>query len=151
MTIVLAEIELLLIAPILIWIAFGDLRRAQASNAAGAVLFAAFLISALNMDGAEVILRMAGALAILGCGWLAGLARTVQPAGLRLFAAVGLFVPPGALPVFAVLCFVGLCLASLATALLNRNQQEQPRPAPVAAGIALAGIALPLALYAGVF
>ncbi len=144
-------VPLLVVAPILIWVALSDLRRLVIPNWASLSAIAIFLVVApgLGWDEAAVRLAVSTGVFILGVGlWLV---RLVGAGDVKLMAALLLLIPSTELPGFPVL-FAAMTLISVIAitalrraripSLSNWRSMQEAHALPLGVAISLSGLAI---------
>lgn len=109
----------LMIAPVLVWIAWTDLRLMRISNAAVLAAMTIFVLTVPLIGWSEAALRLVVALAVFAAGFALFAWRFVRGGDVKMAAALMLFVPFGTYAQFALLFLVALAVGIAALQILR--------------------------------
>lgn len=150
----MALVPLILIAPLLLWGAWSDLRLMRIPNVLSLIAVAVFTVSALIAPPGDLVPRLAVAAAVFGAGFVTYLLGLFGGGDVKMLAALLLFVPVPTLPVFAYV-FSAAMLVGIAIVLALRRlpaarrlgwkSVSDSRGFPMGLSIAMAGLAHPIA------
>ena len=145
---------LILIAPLLCWVAYSDLSRMKIPNAISLIAVAIFAVAAIAAPPDDLVLRLAIAGAALVLGFISYCFGLFGGGDVKMLAALLLFVPVPTLVLFAYV-FSASMLVGIAIILTLRRIPAAHRLGwksisgsnkfPMGISIALAGLAHPAA------
>jgi prepilin peptidase CpaA len=139
----------LMIAPVLVWIAWTDFRLMRISNAAVLAAVAIFALTIPLIGWSEAGLRLVVALAVFAAGFALFALRVVRGGDVKMAAALMLFVPFGTYAQFALLfalaLLVGIAVIQTLrltpmTRTLRAVSSRASGDVPVGLAIALSGL-----------
>lgn len=149
-------VPLLILAPLLIHMAFHDLRHLKISNRLVLAMLAIFLLSApAALSFAEIGYRAAAAAVVFLLGFFGFAFRLWGGGDVKAMAALTLFVPSAFLSIFALVFSLSMAfgMAAVLTGQRVFGRQDSAwsalRPGsafPMGVSIALSGLLLPLGL-----
>lgn len=148
-----AVLPILATAPLLVAVAYFDLRYMRIPNAISLLAVALFAAFSLILPPDDLMQRLAAAAAVLGIGFLAFALRLFGGGDVKILASLVLFVPISGLNDFAMLLAWGLAVGIalvLALRKLPANWREgwvglaDQRGIPMGVSIAMAGLAYPI-------
>jgi len=125
-------LPLIVIAPLLVAVAWGDLRHMRIPNPLVLAVVAVFALMALIDPPADLLGRVAVALAVLALGFAAFCLRLFGGGDVKMLAALMLFVPVSTLLLFSWV-FVAAMLAGIAL-ILGLRQSGRVTARAAAAG-----------------
>lgn len=147
-------LPLAMIAPLLVWGAWSDLRRMRIPNAVSLIAVAVFAATAAVAPPDDLLPRVTIAAAVLGLGFASYLFGLFGGGDVKMLSALFLFVPVSTLPLFAHV-FSASMLAGIVIVLALRRLPAAHRPGwksvsgstgfPMGLSIAMAGIVHPAA------
>lgn len=150
----MATLPLILIAPLLCWVAYCDLSRMQIPNAISLIAVAVFACIAALAPPDDLLPRIAVAAAVLTVGFVSYCFGLFGGGDVKMLAALVLFVPVPTLTLFAFV-FSASMLIGMAAVLTVRRIPAARRLGwksltadagfPMGVSIALAGLVHPVA------
>ncbi|MGV8988930.1 MAG: prepilin peptidase [Cypionkella sp.] len=147
-------LPLFLLAPILLAVAYFDLRFMRIPNVICMIALALFLACALMFPPPDLLARFGSALAVLTLGVLAFAFRLIGGGDVKFLSALMLFVPTSALVIFAntfsAAMLIGIVLILglrriPATSSWGWKSFGGSKKFPMGLSIALTGLAFPIA------
>ncbi|MDW4550600.1 prepilin peptidase [Defluviimonas sp. D31] len=150
-----ALIPLVLVAPLLVWMAYGDLRFLRIPNLLCIAMVAVFAVAVLVAPPPDLVARLVVAGAIFGLGFVTFCLGLFGGGDVKALSALMLFVPAATLPLFCMvfsasmmigIAFVLGLRAIPATGALDWASMERSRKFPMGVSIAMAGMAHPFAV-----
>ena len=150
-------VPLILISPILIAVAYCDLRFMRIPNVLSVLILAIFVTALLIDPPDDLLARLAVAAAVFGLGFTGFCFRMLGGGDVKILSAVMLFVPLHSLGLFAYIFSAALLVGIAAILTLRRlplatdhrwKSISGSTRFPMGVSIALAGIVHPLAVMA---
>lgn len=152
-------LPLVLIAPLLVWGAWSDLRRMRIPNAVSLVCLAVFAVTAAIAPPEDLALRIAVAAAVFAAGFVTYLLGLFGGGDVKMLSALVLFIPVPTLALFAYV-FSAAMIVGMALVLglrripaahrLGWKSISGSKGIPMGISIAMAGLVHPAAaLMAG--
>lgn len=147
-------IPLILTSPILVAVAYCDLRFMRIPNVLSLLILAIFVISSLVNPPVDLLARIFVAAAVFGLGFVAFCARILGGGDVKILAALTLLVPLHSLGIFAYIFSAAMLVGIAAILTLRRlpiaaghswKSISGSTRFPMGVSIALAGIVHPLA------
>lgn len=144
---------LLLIAPLLVFAAYWDLRFLRIPDIISVAVVTAFVFCALLSAPDDLMTRLLVTMVVFGIGVLAFAFRLVGGGDVKLFSALVLFIPADRLILFANVFSVSLLIGIGGIVALRRSRfagvvqwksLSEPRAFPMAVSIAFAGLTYPV-------
>lgn len=151
----MALLPLFLLAPVLLAVAYFDLRFMRIPNLVSLIALALFLVCALAFPPSDLPIRLVGAFAVLAAGFLAFAFRMIGGGDVKFLSALMLFIPTSALLLFANIFSAALLMGIVLIFGLRRIPSSRAwgwksfdgtNKLPMGLSIALAGIATPITL-----
>ena len=142
---------LLLIAPLLIYAGYSDLRLLKIPNWISLAMLAASVVFLPMLPGSEIGARAVAAIVIFGIGFVLFALNTLGAGDVKMLTALMLFVPSGMLQVFLLMLSVALLVSiGLITvarwhplpAVQHWHSIATPRSLPMGVAISAAGLGL---------
>lgn len=133
-------------APLLVYMAYEDLRHLRIANRNVLCLAGIFAVSLLFLDWPEAGFRLAAAGSVFLLALILFAARLIAGGDVKMLAAVMLFVPAGSLQGFSLSLSIGICLS---VALLAAMRTVGPARPSGWAGLAGAGLPMAPGICAG--
>lgn len=149
----MTQLGLLIIAPILVYAAYSDLRWLRIPNGVSLLMLAIFALVAMTLPWSELMWRTSIGATIFVIGLVLFAARLIGAGDVKLLSALLLFVPSShTLPFFQLfsvslllgVAFISVCRRLPQLQTLGWRSVDTPRSFPMGISIALAGLLLPL-------
>ncbi len=150
-------VPLILISPILIAVAYCDLRFMRIPNVLSVLIVAIFVISSLIYPSDDLIARITVAAAVFALGFTGFCFRMLGGGDVKILSALMLLVPLHSLALFAYIFSAAMLVGIVAILAVRRlplavghgwKSISGSTRFPMGVSIALAGIAHPLAVMA---
>lgn len=139
-------VPLIAAAPLLLFMAYEDLRHLRISNRNVFLLAGVFAVCLLFLDWPEAGYRLAAAASVFALGLVLFAARLIAGGDVKMLAAVMLFVPAGSLQGFALSFSIGL---GLSVVVLSAARAAGPAAFSGWAGVAGSGLPMAPSICAG--
>ena len=150
-------IPLILTSPILVAVAYCDLRYMRIPNVLSVLILAIFVVSSVVYPPVDLLARIVVAATVFGLGFLAFCARILGGGDVKILSALTLLVPLHSLGLFAYVFSAAMLVGIAAILTLRRLPMAADHGwksisgstrFPMGISIALAGIAHPLTTVA---
>lgn len=150
-------VPLILISPILVAVAYCDLRFMRIPNVLSVLILAIFVTASLIDPPDDLLARIAVAAAVFGLGFTGFCFRMLGGGDVKILSALMLFVPLASLVLFAYIFSAAMLVGIAAILTLRRlplatdhgwKSISGSTRFPMGVSIALAGIVHPLAVMA---